>query len=229
MTSEPANPPRITTSNPEPPRGGVSWKVVLLVAFLALLGTGAWMYHRTVSVPERMTAEVLRAFREAAQIQPRITVHDRVVFEQTKDAMELAVVSRETHVEREMSHEWLGSTKHIRLRGTYEVKAGFDLREHLLVKIEGRHIRVELPPPKILSIDPTRTEVLVLENGLWNKIRAEELETELKALPDLARNKARQIDLPGEALQTFQKRLREHLGADYDLEFAEPQQPVILP
>jgi len=225
MTSEPAGAPRITTPNPDHrPSGGLSWKAVLLVAFLSVLGIGAWLYHRTVTIPERMTQEVLRAFREAAQIQPRITVHDRVVFEQTKEAMELAVVSRETHVERETTHEWLGSTKRIRLRGTYEVKAGFDLREHLLVRIEGRHIRVELPPPKVLSIDPTSTEVLVLENGLWNKIRAEELEVELKALPDLARKKARQIDLPAEALQTFQKRLRDHLGADYDIEFAAPPQ-----
>jgi hypothetical protein len=226
MTSEPAEQPRITTPHRRH-AGGLSWKAVLLVAFLALIGTGAWLYYRTVTIPEKMTQEVLRAFREVAQVQPKITVHDRVLFEQTKDAMELAVVSRETHVEREMSHEWLGSTKRIRLRGTYEVKAGFDLREHLLVRIDGRHIRVELPPPKILSIDPTHSEVLVLENGLWNKIRAEELETELRALPDLARKKARQIDLPAEALQTFQKRLREHLGPNYQIDFAEP--PVPLP
>src|SRR5688500_12499214 len=106
MTSQPVDPPRIATSQSENRRsGGFSWKAVLLLAFLGILGTGAWLYHRTVMVPERMTKEVLRAFREAAQIQPQITVHNRVVFEQTKDAMELAVVSRETHVEREMSHE----------------------------------------------------------------------------------------------------------------------------
>jgi hypothetical protein len=227
MTPPQVEPPRITTSkHAHRPSGGLSWKAVLLVAFLAVLGTGAWLYHRTVSIPERMTQEVLRAFREAAQIQPRITVHDQVVFEQTKDAMELAVVTRETHVERETSHEWLGSTKRIRLRGTYNVKAGFDLQEHLLVKIDGRHIRVELPHPKILSIDPLNTEVLVLENGLWNKIRAEELETELRALPDLARTRARQTRLTTEALNTFEKRLRDQFGSEYELEFATPPAPV---
>jgi hypothetical protein len=227
MTSEPADPPRITTPDSDRHRSGtLSWKAVLLVAFLAALGTGAWLYYRTVTIPENMTKEVLRAFREAAQMQPRITVHDHVVVEQTKEALELAVVSRETHVEREMSHEWLGSTKRIRLRGSYQVKAGFDLQEHLLVRIEGRRIRIELPPPKILSVNPVNTEVLMLENGLWNKIRAEELEVELKALPDLARKKARQIDLPSEALQTFQKRLRDHFGSQYEIEFAEPPQPL---
>jgi hypothetical protein len=230
MTSEPAQPPRTTTPDSERHRsGGLSWKAVLLVAFLALLGVGAWIYYRTVTIPENMTREVLRAFREVAQVQPRITVHDHVVVEQTKEALELAVVSRETHVERETSHEWLGSTKRIRLRGTYEVKAGFDLSEHLLVRIDGRRIRIELPPPKVLSINPVNTEVLVLENGLWNKIRAEELEVELKALPDLARKKARQIDLPSEALQAFQKRLRDHFGSQYEIEFGEPTLPAVLP
>jgi hypothetical protein len=119
-----------------------------------------------------------------------------------------------------MEHEFLGSKKRIRLRGTYVVKAGFDLREKFAVQIDGRRIRAELPAPKVLSIDPRDTEVLVLDNGLWNKITPTDLETELRALPDLARAKAEQTALPAEAYDTFTKRLREQLTPAYEIEFA---------
>lgn len=212
------------SSNPSPSR--LSWKFVLLLAFLAALGTGAWIYWRIETAPQRITRDVLRAFREVAGVAPRITVHDRVVFEQTKEALELAVVTRETAVEREMEHEWIGSRKRIRLRGTYVVKAGFDLNEHLTVQIHGRRIRVELPPPKILSIDTRDTEVLAFENGLWNRIEPAELEAELRALPMLARNKAVQTGLPAEAVETFQKRLRDQFSPRYEIEFGETPRPL---
>ncbi|MEQ1860210.1 MAG: DUF4230 domain-containing protein [Chthoniobacteraceae bacterium] len=204
----------------------MNWKAVVLIAFIALLGAGLWTCERTVSAPGRIASDVVRIFREVAQVQPQITVRDHVVFEQTKDALELAVVTRETAVEREFEHDWLGSKKRIRLRGTYVVKAGFDLREHLSVRIEGRRLRIELPPAKILSADPKNTEVLALENGLWNKIQSSELETELRALPALAREKAAQTGLTVEALSTFQKRLREQFEPGYEIEFAAPPAPL---
>jgi len=210
-----------------PPGRGISWKFVLLVIVLAAIGTGAWIFYRIETWPERTSQRVLKAFREVAQIQPKITIHDRVVFEQTKDALELAVVTRETQVEREMEHEWFGSRKRIRLRGTFNVKAGFDLREQFAVQIEGRRIRAQLPPPKILSIDAKETEVLLLENGLWNKINPKDLEVELQALPELARRKAAQTGLPNEAAETFMKRMREKLAPAYEVEFVEEPKPKL--
>jgi hypothetical protein len=105
-------------------RRGLSWKAILLIIALALIGTGAWMYYRLETWPQRTAREVSRAFSELAGIQPRITVHDRVFMEQTSPVLELAVVTRETMVEREMEHEWLGSKKRIRLRATYSIRAG---------------------------------------------------------------------------------------------------------
>jgi hypothetical protein len=206
-------------------RSLVSWKLVFLLIVLALIGTGAWMYYTLITWPQRTTQDVLRAFRDLAGVQPRISIRDHVVFEQTKDALELAVVTRDTQVEREMEHDWLGSKKRIRIRATYVVKAGFDLREPCSVEISNQRIRVDLPPPKILSADQRDTEVLVLENGLWNKIKPTDLETELRALPEIARRKAEQTLLPAEALDAFKKRLRDQLGATYDIQFVEPELP----
>jgi hypothetical protein len=204
------------------PNGGAStrlpWRVIFLVIVLALIGTGTWIFHRIETWPQRTATRVSQAFAELGHLQPRITIRDRVFFEQTKSLLELAVISRETQVEREMEHEWLGSKKRMRLRGTFVVRAGFDLTQPFSVRIEGQRIETELPPPKILSVDSTDTEVLVYENGLWNKISPAELETELRALPVLARQKASESGLQQEAVDAFSARVRDKFAPDFDVQ-----------
>jgi hypothetical protein len=89
---------------------------------------------------------------------------------------------------------------------------GFDLTQPFSVRLDDRRISAELPPAKILAIDPRDVEVLAFENGLWNKISPTELESELRSLPDLARRKALETGLTKEALDIFSKRLRDQLG-----------------
>ena len=211
---------------PEPRRSGLSWKAFFLTIFLALLAAGGWTAYRIETWPQRTAKDVSRAFAEIAQIQPKITVHDHVIFEQTSPVLELAVVTRETSVEREMEHEWLGSKKRVRIRGTYSIRAGFDLTQPFTVRINDRRIFTELPPAQILAIDPLNVEVLAFENGLWNKISPTELETELRALPALARRKAAESGLIKEAVEAFTARLRDHLGASYDLDIRVGKTPV---
>lgn len=206
-----------------PPRRGPSWKVILLAICLAVLGTGAWIFHRLETWPERTAQRVSKAFAELGHLQPRITIRDRVYFEQTKSVLELAVVKRETSVERETEHEWLGSKKRIRLRGSYQVRAGFDLTQPFSVRVDGQRIHTELPAPKILSVDTVDTEVLVFENGLWNKISPTELESELRALPVLARQKASESGLQKEALDAFAARVRDKFAPDYEVEIVIPK------
>ena len=190
-----------------------------LVAIVAIIaGVSAWIFHRIETWPERTASQVSKAFAELGHLQPRITIKDRVFFEQTKAVLELAVVSRETQVEREMEHEWLGSKKRIRLRGTYQVRAGFDLNQPFSVHVDGRRIETLMPPPKILSVDSKDIEVTVFENGLWNKISPAELEGELRALPMLARQKAGEAGLQKEAFEAFAARVRDKFAPDYEVE-----------
>ena len=145
-------------------------------------------------------------------------MNDRVVFEQTASVLELAVVSRPTQVERETEHEWLGSKKRIKLRGTYQVRAGFDLTKPFTVRVDGKKLLVEVPPPRILSIDQVDAEVLALDSGLWNKIRPDDLAAELRTLPLLARQKATETGLQQEALEGLRKRLEERFAPEYDIQ-----------
>ncbi|MHA3775682.1 DUF4230 domain-containing protein [Verrucomicrobiota bacterium sgz303538] len=206
-------------------RMGCAAAMALAILIVALLG--GYVFYRLESWPMRTARELREAFGEVAQVQPKITVNNRVVFEQTASVLELAVVSRPTQVEREMEHEWLGSKKHIKLRGTYQVRAGFDLTKPFSVKLEDNKMIVEIPPPRILSVDQVDAEVLALDNGYWNKIQPQDLETELRALPLLARQKATETGLQREALEALTKRLKERFSPQYDVEVRVANQPPV--
>jgi hypothetical protein len=111
-------------------------------------------------------------------------------------------------------HTWAGSTKRVKLHGTFMAKAGFDLQQDVVVDLRPDEIAVRLPHASILGVEQTQTEVLAFENGLWNRISAADLENELAALPDLARRKAAESGILDEAEATLQKQLNERVHAD---------------
>jgi hypothetical protein len=170
-------------------------------------------------------AKVRDAFVDLFQLQPQIRVNNSVAFEQSKLALELAIVSRETEIVRDHTDTWLGSSKTIRIRARYRVKAGFDLGDKLQVVVTDKSVDIKVPKARILSVDPISTSVEELREGLWNKIQAGDLETELQAMPNLAREKEQA--LPDEAEQNFARLLSERLaGLAVHLEI-QPDEPPI--
>ena len=90
-------------------------------------------------------------------------------------------------------------------------KAGFDLRKGLSIDIRPDQIMVQLPPAQILGVEQQQVDVLAFENGLWNRISGQDVESELAALPELARKKAAESALPTEAEETLQKQLEQRI------------------
>ncbi len=210
----------------EKPRRRSSWPWVaaLIVLILALLA--GFIFYRLETWPERTAARSVtgleRLGREArdtfvrlAHLQPRVTVNNRVYLEQTSTIAELAVLARRVEVEHEMMHTWAGSTKRIKLHGTFVVKAGFDLRKKFSVNLKPDEIVIDLPHAQILSVEQQQVDVQTLENGLWNRISPDDIQGQLAILPQLAREKA--AGLPAEAEQAFTRQLREKF---------HPPQPV---
>ncbi|MBA3833405.1 MAG: DUF4230 domain-containing protein [Chthoniobacterales bacterium] len=205
-------------------RFGFPLALVLIVLILALLG--AFLFYRAEAWPGRATRESVaglerigRAARDGfvrlAHLQPRVTVNNRLYLEQTTTIAQLALLDRQVEVEHEMLHSWAGSTKRIKLHGTFAVKAGFDLRKKFSVNVSPKEVLLELPHAEILSVEQRKVEVLTLENGLWNRVSPNDIEHALAALPALAREKSR--DLPGAAEQAFTRQF---------LEKFHPAQPV---
>jgi hypothetical protein len=70
---------------------------------------------------------------------------------------------------------------------------------------------VQLPPAQILGVEQQQVDVLAFENGLWNRISGQDVQSELSVLPELASKKAAESALPGEAEKTLQKQLEQRL------------------
>jgi hypothetical protein len=191
---------------------GVILAALVLAIFLRLESWPQRTVKETSAELERLARQVRNTFVEVANLQPKVTVNDRVYFEQTTEEAELATAARVTHVEHDFTHTWAGSTKRIRLRGTYNAKAGFDLRESVSVDVREGEIAVHMPRAKILGLESQQTEVLAYENGYWNRISATDLEQELAALQKLAREKAEQSGLPREAEEALQRQLQQKMG-----------------
>ena len=156
---------------------------------------------------EHVGREARDAFVRLAHLQPRVTVNDRVYLEQTTTIAQLAVLDRRVEVEHEMLHTWAGSTKRIKLHGTFSVKAGFDLSKKFTVRVTPQGVVLELPHAQILSVEQEKIDVLTFENGFWNRISPNDIEHELAALPALARQKS--AGLPGDAERVFTQQLLE--------------------
>jgi Protein of unknown function (DUF4230) len=217
--SKPANPYR------------VAWPIALAVVALIIATTIFVILLRLESWPARTarqsTAELKRlgkdlraAFIDIAHLQPRITINDRVYMEQTTPVSELVVLSRRIEVEHELLHTWVGSSKRVKLHGTFIVKAGFDLRKGLSINIRPDEIIVQLPHAQILGVEQQQVDVLAFENGLWNRISGQDVQSELTVLPELAWKKAAQSELPAEAEEILKQQLEQRIHTTQPLRLA---------
>ncbi len=204
----------------------LAWPLAIVFVALIFAGLIFAIFYRIETWPARTGAEgaarleqlgreARDAFVRLAQLQPRVTINHRVYFEQTSTIAELSVLERRVEVEHEFLHTWAGSTKRLKLHGTFLVKAGFDLEKKFNVEVRPEEIVLNLPHAQILSVAQKNVEVLAFENGLWNRISAADLEQQLALLPQLAREKS--SGLPAEAEQAFTRQLREKF---------HPEEPV---
>ena len=208
--------------------GRISWPLALTLIAIIVAAVVAIIFWRIETWPARTaqqsTAELEKlgkdlrsAFIDIAHLQPRITINNRVYMEQTTPVSELIVLSRRIEVEHELLHTWVGSSKRVKLHGTFSVKAGFDLQQNLSVDIRPTEIIVQLPRARILGIEQEQVDVLTFENGLWNRISGQDVQGELSTLPELAREKAAEGDLPAEAERTLQQQIEQRVHAPQPL------------
>src|SRR5438477_9836919 len=208
--------------------GRISWPVAFTLVALLIAMVVVIIFWRIETWPARTaqqsTAELeqlgkdLRsAFVDIAHLQPRITINNRVYMEQTTPVSELVVLSRRIEVEHEFLHTWMGSSKRVKLHGTFTVKAGFDLQQKLSIDIRPDQIVIQLPHAQILDVTQAQVEVLAFENGFWNRISRDDVQNELSILPQLARQEAAETGLPDEAERALQQQLGERIHAQQSL------------
>jgi len=218
--------------------GRVSWPAAFTLIVLIAAAIGAFVFWRLETWPartigqgaedlERLGKDLRSAFIDIAHLQPRITVNNRTIVDQATPTAELAILERQMKVKREFLHTWAGSSKRIKLSGTFLVKAGFDLRQDVAVDVRPDEILIRLPHAQIVGIEEKQIDVLSLENGLWNRISGADLQNELAQLPEMARRQAEEVSLPTEAEQELQRQLNKRIRARQPVKLVFTNTPQI--
>ena len=200
-----------------------NWTLAFTIVGLSTIAAGVFVFSRCASLPGRTTKETVdqmervgRDLRDAivqiARLQPRVTINNRVYFEQTSPIAELALISQKIGVEHEFLHTWAGSTKRLRLHGTYTAKGGFDLRKEFSVTVTPETTIVRLPHAQILGVEQDAIELLAYENGFWNPISGADVQAELASLDKLARDRAVTRNIAAEAEESFRTQLKARIG-----------------
>src|SRR5213596_2335597 len=127
--------------------------MTILIIFLRLESWPARTARQSTAELERLGKDLRAAFIDIANLQPRITINNRVYMEQTKPVSELAIVSRRIEVEHEFHHTWVGSSKRVKLHGTFVAKAGFDLQQNLSIDIRPKETIIQIPHAQILGVE----------------------------------------------------------------------------
>lgn len=195
----------------------VSAALVLVVLTLC----AAWLMRSCA----RMPGEAARAAGEPAvelarriadgvarrlPFRPEVRIGRETVLQAQTPILELATVRREFAHQYEWEHQWLGSTKRLRLRGTFAAKAGFDLARDFYLELDPRDSRVVLvwPEPEVLGVEMLSYEAEEAE-GFWNKLSAEERAAAVNTLLESARQSAsQQGNLTAEARRLLEEGMR---------------------
>ena len=202
-----------------------SWPLAFTLIVLIVAGFCLFIFLRLETWPgraakqtttelERVGRDVRDALAEMTQLQPRVTVNNRIYLEKTTATAQLAIRSRQVEVEQEFQHTWAGSTKRVKLHATFTAKAGFDLQQDVAVDLRPDEILISLPHATILGVEQKQVDVLAFENGFWNRISAADLEGQLATLPELAQRKAAESGILAEAETALQTQLNERIHAE---------------
>jgi hypothetical protein len=201
--------------------------VLVTIAVLTLL-----VINRCTDATERAVDHVREAFASILQVQPKITINERVVQTQTAPIAELAVVTREESVtlgfdeHKEIwSYEIPLTEKKITVSGVYRLKAGYDLREPFSVAIDpATHaIRATLPPAKILSVEQVGDLTFQGEDSVLNRLSDDERTKAVNSLADLARQSAASSTLRRDSDNEVRQRLEQlltHNGEKIEIQWS---------
>lgn len=199
-----------------------SRKIILTIVLFVAMGITA--YVLLVFIPRRMVEQTYegarkigRDIREAFQFSPEIKVDNVIVLQQQREILELATVAQQFQHRYTWTNTRLYSTKKIRISGTFEAKAGFDLNDTFTISINDGHAFVKFPEPKLLSLESLGDLEFHDENGIWNWIDQADRAQAINAFTNDARHYAAGADFVADASKTMDDKLiailRQHVKA----------------
>ena len=202
-------------------RSGFSGLRLAAALGLLILCLAAAFYFVAIKAPTdsaiRIAQTVGAEFRKTFGLEPKTAVSEQIILAQTKSIVELATAQRTLAAKYDWQQTWLGSTKTIQIEGAFVAKAGFDLRVAPKIVVSGTsngaasRVVVEMPMPRLLSLERVNFHILKDENGWWNRISDEDREAAENALALAARKQAVAAGMLADAERNFVERLKTAL------------------
>ena len=155
--------------------------------------------------------QIGKDFQNAFGFTPQITVNNTVVLQQQIPILELATVSQKFQHQFHWTSTWMGSTKEIKITGSLEAKAGFNLNSSFSISINDSKAIVTMPAPQLLSLEPRGDYTFEDESGIWNWVNNEDRAAAVSAFQQDARKYAMQAAFVSEAKRTMENRFGEIL------------------
>ncbi len=177
---------------------------------------GVALVHAAGDSGARLAERLAAIVREQFHVQPMVRVDGRVTSEGTYAARELVTRKQVLTCRREMSHQWLGSTKQIAMEARFTVKAGFDLGRPIRIEVgpDGKQAAVAWPEARIVSVEVEEFVPAAETSGWWNRITPEDRVAMQSELKRLAAEEARAKGLLQEAEAELRQLLVGRLGED---------------
>jgi len=207
----------------------ISRNLKLIIALIIVSTITAYIV--LVTIPTQLAKRSYEAakmlgedFKEAFQFTPEIIVAHTLVINQQTPILELAILSQNFEHRYSWTNTWLKSTKQINITGTFDVKVGFDLNEKFSIQLENGKATVQLPQPKVLSVEPRGDIVYRDESGIWNWVDTDDRSKATNAFIVDARKFAEQAEFIGDAKIEMEKKVRELLKShaqEIEIRYAE--------
>jgi len=200
----------------------------ICLVLVTLTLCAAFLMSRGQVEAGRSARGALEAVKSVLHVTPTVAVSSYIATQKTSDILELATVSKGFPIEYSFTHTFMGSTKSLKLRGDYTVKAGFDLREKFSLQVgeAGDIVFADFPGPKILSVQMNRYAVLEDQDGWWNVLTPRDREDAVNAMNALARKSALEMGVLPEAKAAVTKRLLEYGGRlKWEITFRDSLRP----
>lgn len=181
-------------------------------ALLAASALAAVYAFRVFLRPEKVGEALAEAFSRKLGLSPAIVIRDWVVVEEKKPIAELALVSRDTDIEHRIKSVVLHSEAELALRAAFRVKAGFDLREArftLRLNPDLKQAKMDLPAPRVLSLEMIHYDVITDRSGWWNRISEDEKSLAMRDMQARAKLEAIRAGILGDCRQRMDAELAE--------------------
>ncbi|MEI8309759.1 MAG: DUF4230 domain-containing protein [Verrucomicrobiota bacterium] len=194
-------------------RDRVFWLTVIGAGLVTVAATAlAWVFLlNPVRQALKTGNEIQARFAEFMNLTPRIMANNAVIFAQNTPTLEMATVERQALVRHRFEESWLRSTKIFEVEAPFTARAGFVLRDAFTVNVArgGRTADVRLPRAKILSVEMGDIRILRDEDGLWNRLTAQDREKALRILAKTAKAEFLRTDILKAATEEAEKRVRQ--------------------